>query len=106
MKPTKPTTAKKYYYPEYQKEYYQRPEVKERQKEYNKIKKIFRCKSCGDKDVLIEYVNDINNPAMGYEITKCKSCGKAEARRIQMDRIKLRNLKRIFSMKSCPINKF
>jgi len=127
MKPTKPTTAKKYYYPEYQKEYNQRPEVKEYQKEYyqrpevkERLKEYYqrpevkerkkeyhlkelRCKHCNSIEVMIEYAKDNDNKDMAYEITKCTICKKATVKKIRMANMKLRNLKHIFNIPSCPI---
>jgi hypothetical protein len=131
MKPTKPTADKKYYYPEYQKEYYQRPEVKERKKEYYqrpevkeyrkeymkeynqkpevkerqkeyKLKEL-RCKHCDSIEVMIEYAKDNDNKDMAYEITKCTVCKKATVKKIRMADMKLRNLEHIFNIPSCPI---
>ena len=105
MKPTKPTTDKKYYYPEYKKEYSQRPEVKERQKEYQKEYKLkeLRCKHCDSIEVMIEYAKDNDNKDMAYEITKCTVCKKATVKKIRMADMKLRNLEHIFNIPSCPI---
>jgi hypothetical protein len=50
----------------------------------------------------IEYNKGIEKDTV-FEIKKCGGCGKAEARRIGIAEMKLKNLNHIFLMKTCPL---
>jgi hypothetical protein len=85
-----------------------RDKIKEWNKKYyarNKDKILEQhcmCSFCGSHSIKIEYNKGIEDNT-AYEIKKCGDCGKAEARKIGVAEMKLKNLGRIFKMETCPL---